>query len=294
MLYEQAPRGCYARWLLVAVLGWGIVLSTGCYDPKSVDKFLQEPRRPVSVVEYRVYPPDTLLIDSENIEEFRQDDAGRRGLVILVKPDGKINVPLMGEIFVAGKSLKEIEKDILRAASEYYSEASVNVDVIGYNSQRYYIFGHVANPGPRPWTGHDSLLNALGSAQPTDSAWKERILVIRGDSPQEGGRQRDSSWQYITAGYTPERKGRPQKQLVVNLYAMMQYGDLSNNILLMPNDVIYVQPNPFARVGIAIQQVLFPFQQAAGGLTTYRTMKSDWDVIRGKSEDNSAYLIGGN
>jgi len=48
------------------------------------------------------------------------------------------------------------------------------------------------------------------------------------------------------------------EEITVDLMAMVKTGDLSHNILLKPDDVIYVPPNPFAAVGLALQEMLFP------------------------------------
>ena len=40
--------------------------------------------------------------------------------------------------------------------------------------------------------------------------------------------------------------------------AMIKHGDMANNIYLLPNDVVYVQPNPFAELGLALQSILYP------------------------------------
>jgi len=50
--------------------------------------------------------------------------------------------------------------------------------------------------------------------------------------------------------------------------AMVEKGDMANNILLRPNDIIYVQPNPFAKVGLWIQNLLFPIRPAVQTITT--------------------------
>jgi hypothetical protein len=50
--------------------------------------------------------------------------------------------------------------------------------------------------------------------------------------------------------------------VIVNLTKMMEKGNLSQNVLLKPNDVIYVPPNPLAAIGLAVQQLLLPIQPA--------------------------------
>ena len=222
--------------VLLCVLG--SVLVTGCatYDAHEVKAFLQTPRSPVSGTEYRLYPPDVIAISSRGVPEIN-------GIMQRVRPDGKINLPLLGEIGVAGRTPGEVEGLLTKAARDYYQQVDATVTVAEYNSQRFYVFGQVAAPGPMPWTGCDTLLDALARSQPTLLAWPERIVVVRGAKPDQGG--------YATAD-------NPRHKMTINLMAMIESGDMANNILLRPNDVIYVQPNPFAAVGLKLQQILFP------------------------------------
>ncbi|MCD4699704.1 MAG: polysaccharide biosynthesis/export family protein [Phycisphaerae bacterium] len=233
------------------LLGLTVVL-TGCYNADQVNSFLLEPRRPVSGLEYRVYPPDVISIGSLHVPEIQ-------GISQRVRPDGKINLPLLGEILVAGKTPHQIEKVLIEAAGDYYEQVDATVQVVGYNSQSFYVFGQVSSPGPMPWTGHDTLLDALAKTQPTTLAWPERIIVVRGTKPLEGGYATSRpSGKYRRKGVHSAIKDNPANKMTINLMAMVKSGDMANNILLMPNDIIYVQPNPFATVGLALQNILFP------------------------------------
>lgn len=234
----------------------------GCekYDSKQVNAFLCQERTPVSGLEYRVLPPDLLGVSSRNVPEINEAKD-------YVRPDGKINLPLVGELDAAGKTPHEIEMEINRAASRYYAEVDSTVQILSYNSQKYFVFGQVSNAGPRPWTGHDMLLDALAVAQPTNLAWPERIIVVRGTVPQEGGQSLPQTKKYADWGVHPDSNENPPHKLLINLMGMVQSGDLSNNIMLMPNDIIYVQPNPLAAVGLALQNILFPIRPAADTVT---------------------------
>lgn len=254
MSCSTGPIRLSAVLSMIAVAA-GLFACGGCYDQNQVKAFLQTPRSPVSGVDYRVYPPDELHLTSlyvSEINDFRTT----------VRPDGKINVPLLGEIDVAGKTPKQIEDLVRQAALPYYRKVSPMVEVSKYNSQKIFVFGHVLNPGPIPWTGHDTLLDILCRTHPTAAAWPERILVVRGDHPQIGGHPIINPAEendYARRGLRPENKGMPRHVMVVNLKAMIRYGDYSNDILLMPNDVVYVQPNPLAKVGIFFSQLFSPW-----------------------------------
>jgi protein involved in polysaccharide export with SLBB domain len=255
-----------ARYLSACVLGALCGQSVGCYDAKELNAFLLQPRRPVSGLEYRVLPPDSIQITSSHVPEINNQ-------VHRIRPDGKVNLPLVGEMFVAGMTSREIEQVIVDATKPYYREVDVTVNIAAYSSQKFYVMGQVSRPGPMPWTGHDTLLDALAQAQPTVLAWPERIRIVRGDQPQEGGRAvSEPSNQYRALGLHPEQPDNPRHAVIINLQAMIKSGDLTNNVLLMPNDVIYVQANPLAKVGLAIQNLLFPIRPTAEAMAVPTTL----------------------
>ena len=246
-----ARRAVGASWLLL-----GCLLVTGCYQASELEAFLQTPRRPVSGLEYRIYPPDTITITSLKVTEINR-------ISQQVRPDGKINLPLLGEIYVAGKTSGEVEKALVKAARKFYEEADATIQIARYRSQKFYVFGQVGRGGPMIWTGRDTLLDALAQAQPTFLAWKERIILVRGNPPRVGGDdQWKSSGTYHRTGVHREKEGQPRKTLLFNMMAMAEDGDFTNNVLLQPDDIIYVQPTPLARIGLTLQKLLFPFQPA--------------------------------
>ena len=261
MIRETERKSVPAAGLALLVFA---AATAGCYDPKELQAFLEKPRQSGPGSGYRILPPDMLLVRSRVVPEI--NDVRQQ-----VRPDGKINLPLIGEVEVANKTPRQIEGQIAVMAREYYdyNEIDVNVQVIGFNSQKFYVFGRVNRPGPMPWTGHDTLLDALAQAQVDFMAWPERITVVRGSSPIEGGQaDREGSLKYRLVGVHPERKDSPPKKITINLWAMVKSGDMSNNILLEPNDVIYVRPNPYAEVGLAFQTLLLPIRPA---IDTVRT-----------------------
>jgi len=227
---------------------FSLAMVAGCADTEKLKAFLEEQRYPVSGTEYRVLPPDVLTISSIHVPEINGNSQQ-------VRPDGKINLPLVGEVYVADMTPKQIEDAIKKAAEKYYEEADSTVQVVGYNSQKIYVFGQVGTPGPQPWTGTDTLLDLLAKVQPTLLAWPERIRVLRGRQPTRGGYLPDTM---PAKGVEKGRNKAGAKEITVNLMAMMKTGDLSRNILLMPDDIVYVPPNPFAAFGLELQKILFP------------------------------------
>lgn len=218
-------------------------------DLDQLNAFLQKHRSPVSGIEYRVLPPDVIAISSRYVREINN-------IRQQVRPDGKINLPLVGEVFVAGRTPKQIAMSIATLVRDYYNRVDVTVTVVEYKSQKIYVFGQVLRPGPQPWTGADTLLDLLATVQPTLLAWPEKIKVVRAKPPSRGGYMPEIS----EDDQGEETSKFKAEELTVNLFAMIKTGDMSRNIMLRPDDVVYVPPNPFAGVGLAIQQLLFPIR----------------------------------
>lgn len=276
-------KRCFSGLLGLAA----VVLAAGCapdYDMHAVEAFLTENRSPVSGTEYRVLPPDSLSIASDTVTEIN-------GLNLRIRPDGKINLPLLGELEVAGKTPAEIEDLLVKAAGKYYERADVTVQITGYNSQRYYVLGHVSGGGAQAWTGTDTLLDALARARPTDMAWVERVRVLRAEEPTKGGyshglTSEEHEKEYSGTGVHPETEEHQRHEMTVNLLAMMEEGDLSNNVLLKPDDIVYVQPHPFAEVTLFLRKILMPVNPVISTVTAPRQVTEGAETAVDYNDDD--------
>ena len=278
---------------LVAVCATLSTVGCGPAAKSPLQAFLQDRPKPVSGVPYRVLPPDVITVRSTYVPEID-------GSMQQVRPDGIVNLPLVGEIDVVGENRTgltpvEIEKRIATMAEKYYERTDATVQVTGYNSQKVYVFGQVGRPGPQPWTGANTVLDVLANSQPNDMAWPEKIILVRGKTPRRGGYLIDvddlkkAAEQAPEAGsadaenappvvpkaekeaddpdaVTPLPKQMEAKVLRVNLTKMYEKGDLSKNVYLQPDDMIYVPPTPLAEIGLALQQLLFPIRPAASAV----------------------------
>jgi protein involved in polysaccharide export with SLBB domain len=203
-------------------------------------------------------PPDVISISSNYVREINS-------ITQQIRPDGKISLPLAGDIYVAGMTPEEIRGEIEAIIRRYYKKVDITVYVDEYKSQKVFIFGEVVAPGPLPWTGSDTLLDVLAQTQPTRLAWPQKIKIIRAKKPTRGGYMPDEAiLEQCAKGQEPVIGNSDETtEMVIDLQAMVETGDLSHNVLLQPDDIIFVPPNPFAAVGLALQQVLFPMSQAS-------------------------------
>lgn len=128
--------------------------------------------------DYRVGPEDLL-----DITVWREDALKQQSLV---RPDGGISFPLIGEVLAAGKTIEEIRDEIAKRLEKFLPSPVVNVSIVRVASNRIYIIGKVNKPGDMPAGRFVDVLQALSMAGGlTPFAAENRIQILR----REGGKQ---------------------------------------------------------------------------------------------------------
>lgn len=248
----------WMRFVAPLTLATLTVAVCGCsHRNRDILDFLQAHEHEVSAIEYRVGVPDSIRISAPRILEID-------GEIHRVQPDGKINLRLLGEIKVSGMTTKEIASKLEVLLSKYYVDPKVSVRVANYASKKYYVFGQVVDVGPRPYTGRDTLMDAISRAGVTFLSWTSQVKVIR-----PGVREED------------------RRELVVDIDRMIRTGDTSANILIEPDDIIYVPPTPLAWVGLRIREVLFPVAPVMEAYTTPAAVMAAQDEYEDRDDDGS-------
>ena len=176
--------------------------------------------------EYRLGKGDELLVDF----------AGRPEMQVkpVVGPDGRITLPLAGNLVLAGLTRAEAAKTIATALSSYYANLDVQVSVTRYTANSVDVLGAVDHPGVVSFEGTPTLLGALTrSGLETDpkkvAQLPERCAIYRG-----------------------------QDQVVwVELKALIDSGNPLADLRLRRGDVIYV-PNGAERFVSILGEVQHP------------------------------------
>jgi polysaccharide biosynthesis/export protein len=100
-----------------------------------------------------------------------------------VRPDGKIAVPLLGEVMAAGLRPDILGVALQKAASKFLSDANVTVVVRQVNSRKVFVTGEVRQPGAFPLVGPRTVLQAIALAGGLNEyAKREDIQIIRTDA----------------------------------------------------------------------------------------------------------------
>jgi len=159
---------------------------------------------------------NTFVIGNDDvlaINVWKEPDISRS---IPVRSDGKISLPLVGEVQAAGLTPLSLEKEIASRLKNYISEPEVTVMVQQVNSQKFNILGQVAKPGSYMVVNSLTVLDAIALAGGfRDFAKQKSIYVLR-------------------QGPTGESR------IPFNYKEVSQGKNMSQNIKLQPGDTIIV------------------------------------------------------
>ena len=99
---------------------------------------------------------------------------------VVVRPDGRISFPLIGEVMAGGRAVKDLEESLKKKISEYIPDAMVTVMVIQVNSIKIYVVGKVARPGEYRIGRAINVMQALSLAGGLSAfADANSILILR-------------------------------------------------------------------------------------------------------------------
>lgn len=125
---------------------------------------------------YRVGPEDVL-----EISVWREDTLKKEALV---RPDGGISYPLIGEVRAAGRTVSEIREEITKRLDKFIPDPAVTVTILKTGSQRVYVIGKVTKPGEFSLGRYVDVLQALsmaGGLTPFADSNNIRVMRRNGD-----------------------------------------------------------------------------------------------------------------
>lgn len=124
----------------------------------------------VSGLEYRIGPEDIL-----HISVWKEKDLDRK---VLVRPDGGVSFPLVGDMQVSGRTPLEVQDEIRSRLQRYVPDAEVTVSVDKISGYTVFVLGEVNNPGQFTLGRYVDVVQALTLAGGTTPYASERNMQI--------------------------------------------------------------------------------------------------------------------
>jgi polysaccharide export outer membrane protein len=150
--------------------------------------------------DYTIAPADVLEISVWGEQELRQQ--------VVVRPDGKVSFPLVGDIPAAGKTTGEVKDLLEEAIRAYIPDASATVIVRELGSLQYYVIGKVNKPGVFNVAKTITVLQALSLAGGVTPFAKESDILIVRTRP-------DGTTLQLPFEYDQVKRGRKLEQNIV-------------------------------------------------------------------------------
>lgn len=192
----------------------GTLLAQGTKTPpkSGAGASTSTPAKPASAAdpEYIIGPGDVLAIDV-----YQESEVSR---TLPVRPDGRISMPLAGEIQAQGKTALQLQAEVTERLKKFIDHPSVTVMVQDAQSQRYNILGMVLKPGTYPLGHPVTILDAIAEAGGLrDFAHGNKIYLIRKRASDGVEIRYNFNYKQVSLGLHPEQ-----------------------NIPLLPGDIIVV------------------------------------------------------
>ena len=163
--------------------------------------------QPQAAPDYLLGPEDVLRISVWENKELTLD--------VVIRPDGKISIPLIQDVQAEGLTAAELASAIHLRIQSFIKDPQVSVIVTQVNAPKVFIIGNVTKPGPYPLRSETSILQALSLAGGfTQFASLRNIKLVRGTGAKQVVRK-------------------------VNYYNLIEDGG-EGNYILKPGDTIVV------------------------------------------------------
>ena len=171
-------------------------------DQQTAEKSGQGSRAAHSDSSYLIGANDVLAINV-----WKEPDISRS---VPVRSDGKISLPLVGELQAGGQTPQQLEQEITKRLQSYISEPEVTVIVTDSKSQKVNILGMVSRPGAYLLTSSTTVLDAIAMAGGFKDFAKQKSVYVLRQAPDGTQQRLLFNYKEVIKGKNPEQNIRLQ------------------------------------------------------------------------------------
>ncbi len=191
-----------------------------------------------SVSEYRIRAGDLL-----DIKFFYNSELNEQ---VTVRPDGRISLQLANDLMAGGLTPAELTEQLKKRYATEIDNPEITVIVRTFSYQRVFVDGEVYKAGLIPLVGQMTVLQAITQAGgKKDSAFLEGVIVIR------------------------RMPGDKLATMQLNLEKAIDNSDMSQDIALVPNDIVFVPKSTIANVNVWVDQYIRKNIPVSMGVTPF-------------------------
>ncbi len=163
-----------------------------------------------------------------------------------VRPDGKMNFPLVGEIDTTGMTVPQFKELLTKKLAEYIINPNITVNVARLGTTRVFVLGEVKKQGMHELAKSHRVLDALGAADGfTPLSAKSRVYLVR--------------------------HGEQDNVQKLNINRLLRKGDLSQNVVLNEGDCLYLTSNH----KVSLQDILLGANRIMNGWYYWDRTRND-------------------
>ena len=168
--------------------------------------------------DYTLRPGDQLNIIVTQDTDISSSIQSANNSPYLVRPDGKVSFPLVGEIDANGMTVAEFTGTLEKGLSRYYVHPDVAVNIVKLGTIRVFVFGEVKRPGAYELTKGHTVIDAIGAAEGfTWDTGKKKIYLIHQDDTNQA--------------------------IPINLNHLLKTGSMKENYEMKEGDILYLTKN---------------------------------------------------
>lgn len=139
-----------------------------------------------------------------------------------VRPDGRVSVPLLGDVQAAGMTPLALKEELTRNFRKFVTAPEVSVVIKEINSRKVYVTGEVATPGAFDLQPRTKLMQVLAMAGGLTPYSKRKVIVLRDNRDNRAS----------------GKEGSPDKRYEIDLGAIISGRRPQDNIVLLPGDTL--------------------------------------------------------